>query len=493
MSVFSLSVSLAGPPTLRSGFWYSEGSVLPQGYMLTLSNFLSRYLTLALGALVGWAASRLWRIGCSALFYQSHTPYPSWEQSQNSIFIVNSRSALDGFFDSLTILKHRSNAYRQFSGRAHVCTPTWGNRAMPYCKVTYVILGVAGMAFASVGLKPHTPVLLALIPCDRLPNSVPDTEFKSLIEASVKNIQQVNTAFAVIDKACSVDFNCTYVLDTSQAKAGTYFLSYIPTMAYPNLTQGGDTTLLVYYIGGMNSRYASYNPIFATKPISSNKSTEDPIHRPESSIVPIICDTKNNNTCSELSGFQALMDWLASKKDDPWGKTHTFFGQMFGTQLMCYAAIASSAMQVAQSKPYGLQISPEISIYRYCLILTASYAQLSMNGYLGILGAPFRSPDHPESLCHNPVLPYVLFMGFSILIVTISYGGSLPFTRNMWALHLPGQLHKKLTKKLNGKDFKVVDTQSLWPNAPFASGPITITRKGVKELESETSLSNNQP
>ncbi|PVF91427.1 hypothetical protein CPB86DRAFT_820490 [Serendipita vermifera] len=186
--------------------------------MLTLSNFLSRYLTLALGALVGWAASRLWRIGCSALFYQSHTPYPSWEQSQNSIFIVNSRSALDGFFDSLTILKNRSNAYRQFSGRAHERIPTWGNRATPYRKATYVILGAAGMAFTSVGLKLATPALLALIPVSRLgvaiprecggsPNSVSDTEFESLIEASVKNIQRVNAAFAVVDKACSVDFS----------------------------------------------------------------------------------------------------------------------------------------------------------------------------------------------------------------------------------------------------------------------------------------------
>ncbi|PVF91426.1 hypothetical protein CPB86DRAFT_337354, partial [Serendipita vermifera] len=484
MSVFSLSVSLVGPPTLRSGFWHSEGSVLPRGYMLTLSNFMARYLTLALGALVGWAASRLWRIGCVALFYLSYTPYPSWEQSQNSIFIVNNRSALDGFFDSLAILKNRSNAYHQLYGKTRERSPTWGNRVTPYRKAMYIILGAAAMAFTSVGLKLATPALLALIPVSRLglampiecgdvPTSFPPSAFEALVEAGVKNSRRANAAFAVVDKARSADFSdsplgtrhialpqlnatfsnnscplsdssacyfkrpftftsqyklspehfslnvghpfslevresCyrpnsatnitdrllrygpyidtdgtsqdwTYPLDISQAKAGSYIVTSIPIMVnstsgwqpYPNLTQGGDTTLLVYYIGGIDWNHASYDPIFATQ--SNNKSAEARIgiYRPESPVVPVICDTKyvfcddnrHENTCSEPGGFQTLVDWLARKEGDPWDDIYSFFGQMFGIQPICHAAIGSSAVLAAQSTLYSVQMSPETSAF----------------------------------------------------------------------------------------------------------------------------------
>ncbi|PVF91429.1 hypothetical protein CPB86DRAFT_792059 [Serendipita vermifera] len=128
--------------------------------MLTLSNFLSQYITLALGALVGWAVSRLWRIGCVALFYLSYTAQPSWEQSQNNVFTVNSRSALDVSFDSLMILKSRSDAYRKLYGKARSHEPTRGGKATPYNKATYVLFGVAAIAFTSIGLKLGTPALI---------------------------------------------------------------------------------------------------------------------------------------------------------------------------------------------------------------------------------------------------------------------------------------------------------------------------------------------
>ncbi|PVF94013.1 hypothetical protein CPB86DRAFT_789465 [Serendipita vermifera] len=100
-----------------------------------------------------------------------------------------------------------------------------------------------------------------------------------------------------------------------------------------------------------------------------------------------------------------------------------------------------------------------------------------------------------STLTTIPVLPYALFAGFSILIVAISYAASLPFARKilsssvkgyygMWTLHHPGQLHKTATESLNGKNFKLVDADSPWPNAPFASGPIIITRNGVNRFGS---------
>lgn len=141
--------------------------------MLTLSNFVAQYLTLALGALVGWAVSRLWRIGCVSLFYFGHTPQPSWEQSQNNLLIVNSKSALDAFLDSLKILNGRSAAYRQLSGKAHRQGPRWERRVTPYRKAKYVLLGTVILAFTSVGLKLATPAFLALILVSRLGVVVP--------------------------------------------------------------------------------------------------------------------------------------------------------------------------------------------------------------------------------------------------------------------------------------------------------------------------------
>ncbi|PVF91428.1 hypothetical protein CPB86DRAFT_820491, partial [Serendipita vermifera] len=405
MSTFSVSLSLSGPPTVRSGFWYSEGSVLPRGHMLTLSNFMAQYLSLALGALVGWAVSRLWRIGCVVLFYLSYTPQPSWEQSQNNVFIVNSRSALDGSFDSLMILKGRSDAYRKLYGKARSRGST-GGKTTPYNKATYVLLGAAAIAFTSIGLKLGTPALIALIPVNRLglvvpkecggappPTSIPSIDLA--VEGFMKSFRWANAAFSVIDRVRSADFSdspsstkritlpqqitsfannscplsdssachpkrpftftsqytlssehfgfnvrqplslevlesCyrpydafnitegvlrygpnivqdgtsqdwTDIIDEAQTKAGSYLLQAGPLtqnstlgwQPYSNLTQGGDTTLLVYYIGGVFSLWASYDPIFANTyfPLEENTIIGLERYRAESPIVPIICDT----------------------------------------------------------------------------------------------------------------------------------------------------------------------------------------------------------
>ncbi|PVF94016.1 hypothetical protein CPB86DRAFT_789468 [Serendipita vermifera] len=183
------------------------------------------------------------------------------------------------------------------------------------------------------------------------------------------------------------------------------------------------------------------------------------------------------------------------------------------TPPIYHAALGPSAVLASQSIYNAVQASTEISalgelsrLSRAGMILTASAAQLSVNGYLNmsLAVASFKTPDHPDSLCNHvimesstvvtiPVLPYALIASFSILIVAISYSVSFDATRNMlfsslrrhhdiWTLHLPGQLHKGITERLNGKDFKLVDVDAHWPNAPFASGPVVVTSNGVKKF-----------
>src|ERR1700733_13349422 len=88
--------TLSGQPRIAQGLWYSQGSVLPKGHMLTLTTFWLNFINLALGGLIAWSLSRLWRIACATLFQAVYNERPSWEESQNFALIVNSKTALEG-------------------------------------------------------------------------------------------------------------------------------------------------------------------------------------------------------------------------------------------------------------------------------------------------------------------------------------------------------------------------------------------------------------
>ncbi|PVF94019.1 hypothetical protein CPB86DRAFT_818327 [Serendipita vermifera] len=650
MSTFSLSLSLVGPPALRSGFWYSFGSVLPQGHMLTLNNFMFQNLTLAVGLLVGWAASRLWRIGCVALFYFSHTPQPSWEQSQNDVFIVNCKSALEGCIGSLTILKRRSTAYHQLCGQAPKRSSFSGRRPTSYRKATHVLLGAAFLASMCIGLKLATPSLLALIPVSRLGvvisrdcgvrPTIATTSHEDDLSTTIRMFRLANAAFAAIDKTRSADFsdspigtrritlpdhnvslnpntcpvnsslcsetrpftftsdytltsehfgvnietpfslqvqescyraiyaerifNATewqalmnetvaenftarvldygyYVHNNGQVDPFTTYIDIAQEMAanydlkaeltlynsssnwfpYRGLTQGGDTALLLYYIGGPISEYPSDDPIFATWS-SQTEHQGSEWYEAESTIVPIICDTKyvfclrerHGDNCSQPGGYLTMTEWLADKQGPPWNDVAKLVAKRFSLSPIYKATYGASSILAGQSMFHRVQISANLSalaelsrLSRAGMVMTASYAQLSVNGFLSVTtgGAePFEPPSHSKSLCNRvimetstmatiPVLPYALAVGFSLLVIVISYAGSFRMSRKFlfsplrrhydtWTLHLPGQLHKGVTEGLYGKGFKLVDMESPWPNAPFTSGPIIISRNGVKRF-----------
>ncbi|PVF94015.1 hypothetical protein CPB86DRAFT_818323 [Serendipita vermifera] len=194
---------------------------------------------------------------------------------------------------------------------------------------------------------------------------------------------------------------------------------------------------------------------------------------------------------------------------------HNFFRQVLSCPPIFLAALGPAAVLAAQSTFYGIQQSAGLSalgelsrLSRAGMLITASAAQLSVNGFMNatLLVSPFKTSDHPESLCNHvimesstavtvPVFPYTILAGFSLLIVGISYATSLDVARNMlfsslrryhdiWTLHLPGQLHKGITERLNGKDFKPIDVDAPWPNTPFASGPVVVTSNGVKKFGS---------
>lgn len=162
MSIFSVSTSLVGPVRIHYGFWFAQSSTHQPGLMLTLSNFYASYLSIALGLLVGWAISRLWRISCAILFYFSYTANPSWEESQNNVFIVNSTSPLEGLTESYGILRSRAKVYRPHrSGRF---TLLHGNTSPRYRRAKYIIISVMGIGFITVILKLAVPLLISLVP-----------------------------------------------------------------------------------------------------------------------------------------------------------------------------------------------------------------------------------------------------------------------------------------------------------------------------------------
>ncbi|PVF94017.1 hypothetical protein CPB86DRAFT_828903 [Serendipita vermifera] len=573
---------------------------------------MAQYITLALGLLVGWAASRLWRIGCVALFYFSFTPQPSWEQSQNNVFVVNSKSGLDGFLDSLKILKSRSTAYHQFYRKAHKQGPRWGRRATPYRKAQYVLLGAVTLSFTTVGLKLATPAFIALIPVSQLGVVVPkecgipypsynETENFELDTSIAKHVQWANAAFAMIDRLqpnessvfsretkqitlpahntslnpntcpvnasicsqkrpftftshytltpehfglnvgglfslqvqescygaepavtaignatwdnrthtrrvdtkeeglCTLDYgrfqsmDFTLAQDHGQELAGSYGINVVSSAATSNspwtpnsnLTQGGDTTLLVYYIGGVFPKDSSTDPIFATR--LAGTAAGKKIFRAESSIVPVLCDTKyvicvkskHDTNCSEPGGIYPLIHWLyQNTRGTTWPDIQWHLSVMLSKPPINKVAIGVSAVLASQSVLQGAAVERHFCAQRTKPIIKGRRVIIESPGMKTV-----------------PVLPYALLTGFSILIVAISYTGSFPFSRKllfssakhyhtMWTLHLPGQLHKRVTESLNGKDFKLVDAESPWPNAPFSSGPVIIAHNGVNRFGS---------
>jgi hypothetical protein len=96
----------SGSADVHHGFWYSYGTILPKGQMLTLSSSRFTLMDSALTLLIGWALSRLWRIFDVIMFCViiKRTKH-SLHESQCATLVVNTNAAAGAFFSTGRLLR----------------------------------------------------------------------------------------------------------------------------------------------------------------------------------------------------------------------------------------------------------------------------------------------------------------------------------------------------------------------------------------------------
>jgi hypothetical protein len=139
------------------------------------------------------------------------------------------------------------------------------------------------------------------------------------------------------------------------------------------------------------------------------------------------------------------------------------------------------------------------------MYMLASYMQLLAVGYwdVGQGTNGLANVTQKEPICNTlisqsgiastiRVIPYTLLLVVFVLIVLA--GQSQSWLRmkmpaawrdllDAWALHSPGQLHRELTERIQGK-FEKVDTGADWPTVDaFRLGPRVVTRDNMKRFD----------
>jgi hypothetical protein len=148
MSTPPVIALLSSSPNVPQTFWYSRGTALPQGHLLTVNTFWSNFINVAVGGLVAWSLSRLWRITCALVFRVTFRERLSWEEGQNVALLVNSKSALEAGIDATQLI----------TARRKILKTSWKNKA------TITAITVVVIALLVVCLTLTFPLLVALIP-----------------------------------------------------------------------------------------------------------------------------------------------------------------------------------------------------------------------------------------------------------------------------------------------------------------------------------------
>lgn len=249
----------------------------------------------------------------------------------------------------------------------------------------------------------------------------------------------------------------------------------------------------------------SSDPIFATE--TEPSSPDGTIFRPRNILSPIICDT--NRDYSSPGGRQSLSTWLEGKENFKNTNLLELLVGTASTPSILKASYGLAAILAHQSADRGIQYKPDnISTYKELsrlsktgMVMLTSFPQLSVTGYWNVVNGVIDfigDESSPESICKNvirespdvttfPVLPYALFIIFSILILVVSYSGqfsllkqklpsSLGHYSDLWNLHTPGKLHKRVTESLRGRDFdsSSLDTTGRWPDFYYSRTGTTI-------------------
>jgi hypothetical protein len=256
----------------------------------------------------------------------------------------------------------------------------------------------------------------------------------------------------------------------------------------PNSTLilGGDTMILFYFIGWIQSSSPIDDPVFGT----FDTPDDEGYYRAMHTVAPIVCDTKyqfcadkNQHDCSPLGPSSHIVNWLQStKRGGIW-----------------------EDMAWVQSDPGNSTIARELGrLSRAGMAALASTPQLASLGFWNIGGGSDSVPGH--GLCNNVVIestnavsvlltPYYLFFCFSSVVIIISYANVLGLTklrrwreyRSAWTLYSVGQLHRQVAEQQCGQLYKA-EPSTQWPD--LSSGPANgfeVTEKnGSMYLASRT-------
>jgi hypothetical protein len=262
------------------------------------------------------------------------------------------------------------------------------------------------------------------------------------------------------------------------------------------LVLGGDTTILIYYLGR--------NDILTTQ-------SRDPIFR-SWIVAPIVCDTKyqfcgdSDGGCSPVGPASLVAKWIVEQA--VWRDFDLFFRIMAVRPPIMAASEGSAAIAAtltlapgADSQLDASHVSAERELSRLLqtgIAMTASTSRLAALGYWNLENG---SSWAPTQLCNNviietatavsiPLTSYLLFLGFTFLVAAISYADLLGANRflvwrecaDLWALYYVGQLHREVAEQLCGK-MEHPHAGEEWPIlASGDAGFSTAERDGAKYL-----------
>ena len=119
------------------------------------------------------------------------------------------------------------------------------------------------------------------------------------------------------------------------------------------LVLGGDTSILIYFIGWIEQTIPSNDPIFATSSVPD----PDGYYRAKHVVAPIICDTryrfcatKDERDCSPTGPRSAVLNWMnTTKTGAAWEDLTTFFTGSTITPTISLAGFGSGAIASAQT------------------------------------------------------------------------------------------------------------------------------------------------
>jgi hypothetical protein len=282
------------------------------------------------------------------------------------------------------------------------------------------------------------------------------------------------------------------------------------------LVMGGDTTLLLYYVGAVSMEGFSSDPLFATNPTAFT--SDGTLFHTRTVVVPIVCDTKYvfcaDGMCSPPGGANTMLYWMAMQMKKEWTDLSSLFSASLVFSPIYQASLGSVAILASETTQSGL-IQYEVEnctvvrelgrLVSTSMFMFASLGQLAALGFWDVGTGTFGlDPSEPGSMCKNTlmdsstvttiaVLPYSILLGTLLLIVLVGKIPLWPRRRlsrphrellDVWTLHTPGQLHREVTERIRGR-FGEIDTRAEWPTVDtYHMGPTVVTEDDVKRFGS---------